>query len=186
MRRADPLEKTLMLGKAEGKRWRRCRRWDSERASSIADSMDMNLSKLRETVKDRGACSPWGHRESDKLRDWTTTTDISWSLISLHILIFLSWSFLLKQYFSKGISWNFTWCSKKRKHKGSGWGVKEKRGETIFGICWIKWKLFLKGILPRIFNIPKKKKSSVNLHKVRATFVLHDIWYPPSRVIFLI
>ena len=34
----------------------------------ITDSMDMSLSKLRETVKDRGSlvcCNPWGHKESD-------------------------------------------------------------------------------------------------------------------------
>ena len=36
----------------------------------LIDSMDMSLSKLWETVKDREACSPWGHTESDKdLRD---------------------------------------------------------------------------------------------------------------------
>ena len=36
---------------------------------TITDSMDMNLSKLREMVKDREAwqcCSPWGHKESDR------------------------------------------------------------------------------------------------------------------------
>ena len=51
MRRADSLEKTLMLGKIEDKRrreWQRMRRLDS-----IIDSMDMNLSKLREIVEDR-------------------------------------------------------------------------------------------------------------------------------------
>ena len=31
----------------------------------ITDSMDMSLSKLRENVKDRGACNPWGYKESD-------------------------------------------------------------------------------------------------------------------------
>ena len=51
MRRTDSLEKTLMLGKIEGRRRRggqRIRWFDS-----IIDSMDMNLSKLQEIVKDR-------------------------------------------------------------------------------------------------------------------------------------
>ena len=53
MGRMDSLEKTLMLGKIEGKRRRRLQRmrW----LDSITDSTDMNLSKLRETVEDRGA-----------------------------------------------------------------------------------------------------------------------------------
>ena len=53
MRRANSLEKTLMLGKTEGKRrgrWQRMRRLDN-----ITDSMDMNLRKLWEIVEDRGA-----------------------------------------------------------------------------------------------------------------------------------
>ena len=53
MQKADSLEKTLMLGKTEGKRRRgqQTMRW----LDSITDSMDMDLSKLQETVKDRGA-----------------------------------------------------------------------------------------------------------------------------------
>ena len=51
MLRADSLEKTLMLGKIEGKRRRR---WQGIRwLESITESMDMNLGKLRDTVKDR-------------------------------------------------------------------------------------------------------------------------------------
>ena len=54
MQRANSLEKTLMLGKIEG---RRRREWQGmRRLDSITDSMDMNLSKLLEIVNDREAC----------------------------------------------------------------------------------------------------------------------------------
>ena len=53
MRRANSLEKTLMLGKTEGQRRRG--RQKMRRLYRITDSMDINLSKLRETVRDKDA-----------------------------------------------------------------------------------------------------------------------------------
>ena len=53
IQRVDSLEKALMLGKIEGRRRGRQRmRW----LDSITDSMDMNLNKFQDIVKDRGAC----------------------------------------------------------------------------------------------------------------------------------
>ena len=53
MQRADLLEKSLMLGKIEGRRirWQQSMRW----LDAIIDSMDMSLSELQEIVKDREA-----------------------------------------------------------------------------------------------------------------------------------
>ena len=66
MQKADSLEKTLMLGKSEGKRRKRCQRmkW----LDSITDLMDMNWSKLQETVEDREAWCAAVHGVS---KSWT-------------------------------------------------------------------------------------------------------------------
>ena len=62
MRRPDSLEKTLMLGKTEGRRRGRQRiRW----LADITDSMNMSLNKLQETFKDRKSWHAAVHRVAE-------------------------------------------------------------------------------------------------------------------------
>ena len=84
MQRTDSLEKTLIMGKTEGRRrrgWQRMRWLDG-----IIDSMDMSLSKLQKIVKDRKSWSVAVHgvtKSQTWLSDWTTTKPGTEHLMSL-------------------------------------------------------------------------------------------------------
>ena len=74
MRRADSLEKMLMLGNTEGRRrrgWQKMKWFDS-----IINSMDMSLGKLWKIVRrSQACCNPWGWKIWTRLSEWTTFTE---------------------------------------------------------------------------------------------------------------
>ena len=88
MRRTDSFEKTLMLGKIEGRRRRGQQRMRWMRLlDGITDSMNMNLSKLWELVMDREAWRAAVHGIAKVGHDWVTELNILFILPSAYLLV---------------------------------------------------------------------------------------------------
>ena len=81
MQRSESLEKTLILGKIEGRRWRGWQKmgW----LHGIIDSINVSLSKLGQGSLE--CCSPWGLKESD------TTEQLNWTDLSNYVELVYSY-----------------------------------------------------------------------------------------------
>ena len=120
MRRADSSEKTLMLGKIEGKR---------RKLDSITDWMNMNVSKLQQTVKDREAWHVAVHGVANcgtGLSDWAVTTVFVCAQLLSHAWLSVTlWSVAcqtsLSLEFSRHEYWSGLPCSSPGVFPFQGW-----------------------------------------------------------------
>ena len=98
MQRASSLEKTLMLGKIEGKRKEEQQSWLLQRwLDGITDSIDMSLSKLREIVKDREA---WCVAVHGVAKSWTQVSNRTKTFILGSSLHWVAWCLSLENMLS--------------------------------------------------------------------------------------